>query len=113
MSKQPTTPDYLSNSLTVSTKTEAMLVYIKGLYCFVEYPTNRPPSINSILDESGGGRERIYVSYISEINFTILQDAFCRYEELKQIVGFLHTPSFLYGWCYSRGFDLKLNNILI
>lgn len=101
------TPEYISQSITVSTKTEAMLIKIGGMYHFIEYPTNMPPNPSKLLKRGN------YISNVTEEDFTILIECFEKYTLLKQENPFLHAPSFMYGWCYSKGFNLKDNKILV
>lgn len=100
------TPDYLSQSLTVSVKTEAMLMQIEEKYYFIEYPTNKIPNPSDMFKKDN------IINEVGNIRFIILKECFESYLELKQYSNFLHAPSFIYGWCYSKGFDLKLNGIL-
>lgn len=99
-------PDYISNSVTVSSRTEAMLIQIKQDYYFIEYPTNLPP-IPENLKVKNNKLVKLELS-----DFEILKDCFNNYLSLKMKKPWLHAPSYFHGYCYSQGLDLENSNIL-
>lgn len=99
-------PDYISQSITVSTRTEAMLIQIKEKPFFIEYKTNLPPKPEN-LKEKGN-----IVSELSEVDFETIKQGINNYTQLKIKKPWLHAPSFLYGHCVNQGLDLESLNIL-
>lgn len=91
-----------SNPLTVSVKTEAMLMKTKDGNYFVEFPTNKlPRTVNFLINKKNR------VTVLSEEDYESLSKAFTSFKELHNTKPFLHAPSFLIGWCESEG--LKCN----
>lgn len=87
-----------SNPLTVSVKTEAMLMKTKDGNYFVEFPTNKlPRTVNFLINKKNK------VTALSEEEYKSLSRAFTVFRETHNIKPFLHAPSFLIGWCESEG----------
>jgi hypothetical protein len=99
-------PEYISQSVTVSTKTEAMLMKIKDKQYFIEYRTNLPP-----IPENLKVRGNI-ISEVSAENFEILKKCFEEFITVKTKKPWLHAPSYIYGYCYSQGLNLESLGIL-
>lgn len=100
------TPEYMSQSLTVSTRTEAMLVKVDNKYYFIEYPTNRPPNFSKL------GSNGEVVSQINLTEFNVLFYCIEEFISLKKKHHFLHAPSFIIGACKALCIDLESLNIL-
>lgn len=101
------TPEYISQSLTVSTQTEAMLVKLNHKHYFIEYPTNLPPSLSKL------GSKGEVVSMINQTEFLTLKKCIEDFVHLKSKSPFLHAPSFILGACSVKGIDLYKLNILV
>lgn len=96
---------YLSQSITVSVKTEALLLHTDEGHFFLEYPTNRVPSVSTFkLDK------KVKFCKLTEEEFLSLGAAFITYESLHTTKPFLHAPSFLIGWCQSEGLSCDILN---
>lgn len=93
-------PDYISQSLTVSTRTEAMLIKIKDKCYFVEYPTNKPPSPSNLFQSCNK------VTLLTEWQFKTICGAFEAFIDKKVTLYYLHAPSYLHGHCGGVGIDL-------
>lgn len=100
-------PDYISQSITVSVKTEAMLIQIKDKFYFVEYKTNLLPKPEN-LKERGN-----IVSEVNQDQFSTLKKCFEHYIMLKMKKPWLHAPSFVHGYCVDQGLELDTLGILI
>ena len=94
------TPEYISQSITVSTKTEAMLLTFNHKHYFVEYPTNLPPILSKL------GRRGEIVSLINNTEFLTLKKCIEDFVHLKSKSPFLHAPSFIIGGCTVKGISL-------
>lgn len=103
---QHTTPDYISQSLTVSTKTQAMLMQIDNKCMFIEYPTNILPHPDKLDDK------RNIVSVVDCETFSKLKSMFDSFDKLKRSHAYLHAPSFIFGYCSAVGIDCYGFNIL-
>lgn len=88
-----TTLKYISQSFSISTKTEAILIHFKDKYCFIEYPTNMMPNISDIENK------RNLITWVNEEQFEKLKVCFVEYVNLKQKCHYLHAPSFIQGYC--------------
>lgn len=91
-----------SNPLTVSVRTEAMLIKTKEGNYFVEFPTNKLPRTTDFLVN-----KKNKVTILDEDEYKSLSKAFTTFKELHNTKPFLHAPSFLIAWCESEG--LKCN----
>jgi chitinase len=98
--------DYISQSVTVSTKTEAMLIQIEDKHYFIEYKTNLPP-IPENLHKKGD-----IVSLVDKETFEVLKLCFDKYTTLRSTQPWLHAPSFIKGFLLSQGINPDDKNIL-
>ena len=101
------TPEYISQSITVSTRTEAMLITLNHKHYFVEYPTNVPPVLSKL-----GSKKGETISLINHMEFLTLKKCIEDFVHLKSKSPFLHAPSFIIGACSVKGIDLYKLNIL-
>lgn len=92
-----------SNQLTVSVRTEAILLHTDLGYYFVEYPTNKLPSTKNFKVSS-----KNLVTQLDEKSYISLKRAFQQFKDLHRTKPFLHAPSYLIGWCESEGLDCKI-----
>lgn len=100
------TPSYISQSLTVSTKTEAMLMQVGGKNYFIEYPTNKIPHPEKLKQRGN------IVSEVPPETFETLKQCFLEYLSNKKRSPFLHAPSYVYGYCEAKGIDCLELDIL-
>lgn len=97
------TPLYVSQSITVSVRTEAFLLKLEDGNYFIEYPTNRIPCPSSFkLDKKNKWFK------VTDDEFESLKLMFYTYIDTYKQKPFLHAPSFIVGWCKKEGlrFDL-------
>jgi len=99
----------LSNSLTVSTTTEALCMEIskgedmtKKMY-FIEYPTNIPPNHRNLFVR--GNR----IVELTTWEYDNITQAIKDFQEKRMEYNFLHAPSFLIGYLNEKSLStLKL-----
>lgn len=97
------TPLYISQSLTVSVKTQAFLLQLEDGNYFIEYPTNKIPHPANFKNE-----RKVRWEKVCDNTFTSLKEMFDTYIELHKTKPFLHAPSFIVGWCRGEGLDVNL-----
>jgi hypothetical protein len=96
------TPDYVSHSLTVSLKTEALLLQIKDKFMFIEYPVNIIPHPSNL--DVRGNR----IVYVSKEHFDLLKECFTKYANIKQTKSFCHAPTFIISYLLANNVDADL-----
>ena len=96
------TPDYISQSLTVSLKTEAMLMKIKDKHYFIEYPVNILPNPRNLFVK--GNR----VVLVTDKQFELLKTCFEDYINIKQVKPFIHAPTFIIAYLLFNSVDAEL-----
>lgn len=97
--------NYISQSLTVSVRTEALLLDVNSEYYFIEYPTNKLPNPSTFKQD-----KKIKYTQLPHEDFLSLGAAFISYEHLHTKKPFLHAPSFIIGWCQNEGLSCDILN---
>ena len=98
--------EYHSQSFSTSSKKQSILLTIKGIHYFVEFPTNLFPDPKNIK------HKRNDITILNEDQMNIMKEGFIKFEKAIKPYPYLRLPDFLNGFCISKGLDLDTLDLL-